>query len=207
MFNRLRLFVKNTNKKVLYNKQKFSTTTVDTMTVEKYPLGMQLMHWTMGGAMLGCVAFVQLAKNSKDKKFKGDMMFYHKSCGTLAFGLLFPRLLLRVTSKIPAPIADVQWQQIGAKLGHYLMLSFAIVLPSTGVAMGYFGGKGLPFFYTTLPGADEANRRGDIAKNAFKIHGYAGLALEYMLFFHVGAAGFHLLKGHPILARIVPGLK
>lgn len=184
------------------------STTVPNMAgpVEKYSLPMQLMHWTMGGAMLGCVAFVQAAKNTKGK-MKGDMMFYHKSCGTLAFGLLFPRLLFRLTSKIPAPASDVQWQQWAAKLGHLGMLSAAIILPTTGVAMGYFGGKGLPFFYTTIPGAPEESRDGNIAKNAFKIHGYAGLALEYMLFFHVGAAGFHLLKGHPILARIVPGLK
>lgn len=37
------------------------------------------------------------------------------------------------------------------------------VMPATGIAMGYYGGKGLPFFTTTIAGAKETN--GTIAKN------------------------------------------
>jgi len=37
-----------------------------------------------------------------------------------------------------------------------------ILLPVTGIAMGYFGGKGLPFFGYTIPGKKEPN--GWIAK-------------------------------------------
>ena len=46
-----------------------------------------------------------------------------------------------------------------------------IALPSTGVAMGYFGGKGLPFFGTHIPGKPvKEEGDGAIAKNAFKAH-------------------------------------
>jgi hypothetical protein len=40
------------------------------------------------------------------------------------------------------------------------------VMPATGIAMGYFGGKGLPFFVTTLPGAANSKADGAIAKQA-----------------------------------------
>ena len=36
------------------------------------------------------------------------------------------------------------------------------VLPITGIMMGYAGGKGLPFFFTTIPGADKENKNGKL---------------------------------------------
>ena len=65
--------------------------TVSAAAPASYSTGVQLMHWTMGGAVLGCVAFVLLAQNTKVKEAKGRYMFLHKSCGLLAAGLLFPR--------------------------------------------------------------------------------------------------------------------
>jgi cytochrome b561 len=46
---------------------------------------------------------------------------------------------------------------------HYALYGFMIVMPASGIAMGYYGGKGLPFFTTTIAGAKEVN--GEIAKN------------------------------------------
>ena len=46
---------------------------------------------------------------------------------------------------------------------------FIVALPTSGIAMGYFGGKGLPFFeFGTIPGAATPN--GAVAGQAFKIH-------------------------------------
>ena len=49
--------------------------------------------------------------------------------------------------------------------------------------MGYFGGKGIPFFGYHIPGASEPCPV--IAKNAFWSHGWVGLALEYLIPVHV----------------------
>lgn len=46
--------------------------------------------------------------------------------------------------------------------GHYALYAFMTIMPASGIAMGYYGGKGLPFFYTTIPGAEKTN--GAIAK-------------------------------------------
>jgi hypothetical protein len=43
--------------------------------------------------------------------------------------------------------------------------------------MGYFGGRGLPFFFTTIPGAEKANKT--IAGNAYNFHKTAGGIYEY----------------------------
>jgi cytochrome b561 len=43
-----------------------------------------------------------------------------------------------------------------------------IIMPASGIAMGYYGGKGLPFFGTTIPGVVKTDenkmRTGEIAK-------------------------------------------
>lgn len=69
--------------------------------------------------------------------------------------------------------------------------------------MGYFGGKGIPFFGYTIPGAAEPTPA--VAKNAFWSHGWVGFGLEYLIPVHVGAVGYHaLIKQQAILARMNP---
>jgi 1,2-dihydroxy-3-keto-5-methylthiopentene dioxygenase len=55
-----------------------------------------------------------------------------------------------------------------ANLGHLGLYAFMTIMPATGIAMGYFGGNGLPFFFTTVPGIvktdDNKQSSGAIAK-------------------------------------------
>jgi cytochrome b561 len=71
--------------------------------------------------------------------------------------------------------------------------------------MGYYGGKGLPFFYKTFPGAEKPI--GSIAKNAFTIHKNLGVYGKYLVPAHVGAAGLHVARGQPIFRRVNPFAK
>jgi cytochrome b561 len=171
---------------------------------EVYPLGVQVMHWTMGGTVLASLLCVQGAIQTKDKKLKGDLMFYHKSFGLLSFGLLFPRLVMRGISKIPGHLpGSATWEKILNNISHTLLYAFLIGMPTTGVVMGYYSGKGLPFFWQTLSGAEKAD--GEIAKQAFKIHKNVGTYMQYLIPFHIGAVGYHgIVKGTNILPRIVP---
>jgi cytochrome b561 len=47
-----------------------------------------------------------------------------------------------------------------------------VIMPASGIAMGYYGGKGLPFFGTTIPGVVKTDenkmRTGEIAKQVGK---------------------------------------
>jgi cytochrome b561 len=119
-------------------------------------------------------------------------------------------------------LANNAVERWAGNLTHATMYAFMFVLPGSGIAMGYFGGKGkdkrlsnvygpplpfevatfsgLPFFGTVIPGAATPN--GKIAGSAFKVHKNAGLAFEYFTALHVGAVGFHMMMGQPILARM-----
>mmetsp|Transcript_1207 Transcript_1207/g.1222 ORF Transcript_1207/g.1222 Transcript_1207/m.1222 type:complete len:213 (+) Transcript_1207:33-671(+) len=179
-----------------------TSTTTNSSLPEAYSTSMQLTHWLLGGAIIGCVGCVQGAIYTKDKKLKGDLMFYHKSFGLLSFGLLFPRIAARVVSKIPEHVPGASWEVIASKISHGLLYVFMIVMPVSGVVMGYYSGKGLPFFWQTIPGA--AKPDGDTAKQAFKIHKNVGTYLQYIIPIHVGAVGFHFIaQGKNILPRML----
>jgi cytochrome b561 len=145
-----------------------------------YTTAVQAMHWAMGVSVLGTFAFVNMAQQTTDKKKKMDYMFIHKSFGTAAAMLLVPRLGIRLASSHPGHLTSVAWEKFAAAASHTAMYGFLIAMPATGVAMGYFGGKGLPFFFTTLPGASGDSKDGKLAGKAFKLHKQLGQPMEYV---------------------------
>ena len=153
---------------------------------------------------MACFAFEQLAQNTKDKEKKGTYMFYHKSFGLLTLGLLAPRIMARLAAsgKIPPPFPVPTWQEIASKISHATLYGMMIFMPVSGVAMGYFGGKGLPFFVTTLPGAEKP--KGNVAKGAYQWHKRVGYWFQYAVVpIHIGAVAFHALKGQNVLRRMI----
>ena len=140
-------------------------------------------------------------------------MFTHKSLGLLTGMLVAPRTAHRLLCRSEYNVAELagnsSLENMVGKAAHYAMYGFMAVMPGTGIAMGYFGGKGLPFFITTLPGAEapteEAKKaNGTIAKQAFSIHKQVGTYGKYLVPAHVGAALGHQLRGQAIFARINP---
>ena len=46
---------------------------------------------------------------------------------------------------------------IASQASHLALYGFMTIMPATGIAMGMYGGKGLPFFWTTIPGFEQKN--------------------------------------------------
>lgn len=148
---------------------------------------------------IGCVLQAQQAP----KEEKGKWMFRHKSLGLLTGIILGPRLVVKLMSKSPVPLAGSSvvegWL---AKANHFALYGFTTTMASTGIAMGLTGGNGLPFFYTTIPALPEKNK--EVAGLAFKIHKQVGYYGKFLVPLHVGAAGYHVARGHSILQRVNP---
>ena len=126
------------------------------------------------------------------------------SCGLLMLAALMPRLLIRATTRMPAPLAGNSLEQIAGKVSHFAWYAVMITMPTTGFLMGYFNGRGLPFFFTTIPSNFAGGEKnGALAGQAFNIHQTTGQFFEYVLLpAHIGGAAFHMIKGQPILARM-----
>jgi cytochrome b561 len=172
-------------------------------TEEKYAQSLSIMHWLIAGGFVGCVFTVNAKNYTDDKAMKGKLMNIHKSFGVLMMGLAVPRLALRLSTKIPAKLPGMQWEHIVGSASHIALYGAIIFMPLSGVAMGYFGGKGLPFFGLHIPG--KAEPIGAIAKTAYVNHKRVGQVLEYALLpAHIAGAGFHAVRGQKIFARINP---
>jgi 1,2-dihydroxy-3-keto-5-methylthiopentene dioxygenase len=178
-----------------------------------YSLAASWFHWAVAVPMIGCVGTVLKAQQAP-KEEKGIWMFRHKSLGLLTGMIVAPRVAYRVASsagyKVMGLPGSAVWEQQAAGLGHYALYGFMTVMPTTGILMGYYGGKGLPFFTRTLPGAappasdDEKKRNGSIAKRSFQLHKQLGVYGKYLIPVHAGAAVMHYARGQAIFRRINP---
>jgi len=172
-------------------------------TLDSYSSGLRWSHWLAGGGMLATVGFVKQAQWTDDKELKGKYMLWHKSTALVTIGLLVPRLFYRMTSAVPGPLPGSAVEHMLAKLSHWAFYAGMMFLPASGVAMGYYGGKGLPFYgWYTIPGAETPNKY--IAGTSFKYHKLVGQAFEYLIPLHIGAVALHTIRGHGILSRINP---
>lgn len=167
---------------------------------ERYPAAMRAMHWGMAAGILGCFATVKSAQYSTGER-KGQLMRIHKSFGLLMMGAIVPRVLIRLASRVPAHVPRPKLEVLAGNVSHFLMYGLMIFMPVTGIAMGYYGGKGLPFFGLHINGIDKPDP--SIAKPAFKAHKLAGQAFEVLVPIHIGAVGFHAVaRSQNLLKRI-----
>mmetsp|Transcript_7906 Transcript_7906/g.9857 ORF Transcript_7906/g.9857 Transcript_7906/m.9857 type:complete len:188 (+) Transcript_7906:113-676(+) len=166
-------------------------------------------HWMVAAPLIGSVGSVlkaqDIPKEEKDEKMK--WMWRHKSLGVLTGLVVAPRLGYRLFNMgkyqiehLPGhgPIMNMLGQA-----SHIALYGFMTIMPATGIAMGMYGGKGLPFFWTTIPGFE--NKNGKLAGQNFKIHKLVGTYGKFLIPVHVGAAFGHYFTGAPkIFARINP---
>ena len=170
---------------------------------ESYSGFVKANHFLGAVGTLTCFATVQASQ----RKWwpASEAMMLHKSVGLCLAGLILVRVPIRLKSTVPPAVAGNVLEQTAAKLSHLALYAFSIVMPVTGVAMGIFGGKGIPFCgLGTVPGLDpKQSGKGWVAGKAFKLHKQAGRYFEYFVPIHIGAVGFHYFaKGQNILKRI-----
>lgn len=191
--------------------------TTNTEAVETYSKPLRYTHWIQAFAFCGIVTsgFIAARIDASNKATpvdqmvkKKELMHIHKSVGLAMFGLILPRLWFRLKSRIPPSLGSNKLETFAGHAGHAALYAAIIGMPTTGVAMGYFSGFGVPFFKWHLPGAPKHKADTEFYKKmrglSFKVHHYAGVALEFLIPLHIGAAGLHVLKGQKIFARMNP---
>jgi len=120
-------------------------------------------HWAVAVPLISSIACVLKAQDTpkEQKKEKGDWMWRHKSLGVLTGMIVLPRVGYRLFSKAKFNLQDLPGSgtvtPVLGKIGHLGLYGFMTIMPITGIAMGMFGGKGVPFFWTTIPGFEQKN--------------------------------------------------
>ena len=167
---------------------------------EKYPGSLAAAHWVMAGGFLGCIGTVLAA--AADAEGRSDERAAHVRAqvhGHAHGGARAPARRAAPDERDPGAVPGPAWERADyANVSHLALYAGMFALPMSGVAMGYFGGKGLPFFWTTIPGAQGDAKRGKWAGQAFKIHKTVGTYWKYLPLVHFAAVGVHRTKGQNI---------
>ncbi len=179
---------------------------------EVYAKPLRVLHWAYAGGFLAVMGSVLAAQQTTGDTFlgtkgqtKAKLMNMHKSVAVLLAGAVVPRIGLRLLSKTPKPLPGSFAEHAVANASHTAFYGFMLFMPASGIAMGYYGGKGVPFFNYTIPGKpDRTKEDGAFAGQSFKWHKWAGSWLWYLVPLHVAGAGQHVMRGHNIVARMNP---
>lgn len=153
------------------------------------------------------IIHITLTTTFKQNKYTPHIDTKDKSLGLLTGIIVAPRLGYRIINaaqfkSVGHPVGTGPIEGKLADASHAALYAFMTIMPISGIAMGYFGGKGLPFFYTTIPGATSPN--GSIAKQSFSIHKTLGTYGKFLIPLHIGGAVKHSVTGASIWSRVNP---
>jgi len=181
-----------------------------------YSLGQKTMHWIQAFGFCGITTTGYIAsgidpkKATEDqKKLKGNLMHYHKSFALLMFAAIFPRIYFRLKRAVPAHLPATSIEILAGSLMHYSLYGMIIIMPVTGICMGWYSGFGVPFFKWHLPGAPKEKTLTEDYKQkrvwVRNTHKQFVKVLEYLIPIHIGAVGFaYVARGQNLLRRMNP---
>lgn len=185
-----------------------STYLGDSAGVTAYSSLASWYHWGMAAGIMTVIGTVKISQNSTAEQrkrwgvTKGGLMNLHKSVAVLMAVAIVPRLAIRLTS-IPPPLpVGPAIEHAAAHASHLSLYFFMVVMPASGIAMGYYSGKGVPFFGATIfkPRSDD-KKDGAKAKKYYGLHKRMGKLLTMLVPLHIGATGVHLLKDQNLFLR------
>ena len=111
------------------------------------------LHWLIGVALLGQIAFGFLLDEIAPRGTPGrsGTINLHKSIGLVLLALIVVRLLWRLRHRPPGwPASMSAWQQHAAVLGHRAMYACMLAMPLAGYMASNFSKHGVRFFGVRL---------------------------------------------------------
>ncbi len=162
------------------------------------------MHWLIALCIFVAATLGWIAHESAMSPGKLQLFLWHKSVGITVLGLMFLRLVWRVTHAAPQDPSGMTAQELKlANLGHWVLYAFAILLPLSGWILNsaanypfrWFGLFEIPM----LMGPDK-----DIQTAATRAHWTLFCILAALVAGHVVMAFKHHLAGIPLLSRMLP---
>lgn len=123
------------------------------MAALRYGRVSMLLHWLIGFALLGQIAFGLLLDEiaPRGTPARAGVINLHKSFGIVLGCLILARLAWRLLHWPPAwPESMPAWQRRAAQIGHRALYACMIVMPLSGTIASNFSKHGIKLFGTML---------------------------------------------------------
>ncbi len=177
-------------------------------TEKNYGLLSITFHWLMFFLIVSVYACIELRElYPKGSDPRNALKMWHFMLGLSVFVLVWLRLVARSLQLKPESLANMKdWQNLLAKVMHYLLYIFMVSMPLMGWLILSAEGKTIPFYGLTLPALVAENH--ELAEWVEEIHELVGTVGYVLIAIHTVAALFHhyILKDSA-LRRILPGNK
>lgn len=152
----------------------------------------KLLHWIIAVIIIGLLWLGWYMTSLPDAPGNERLYFIHKSFGILVGVLVLIRLTwCHFRAPTPFPATLPKWQMVLAKISHFLLYVFMIVMPLSGYLGSSFGTHGTPFFGLDLHSFFQPNKQ--ISEFLFKIHYVTAWGLAILVGLHILAAFYHLI--------------
>jgi len=172
-------------------------------TNKEYGLIARGFHWGSALIVLAMLSLGLYMAGLDVSPFKFQLYFWHKSFGLLILGLVFLRLVWRLTNDPPEPLkSHEKWEKNLSRLIHGLLYFGLVLMPLSGWFMSSAGDFPVSFFgLFEMP--DIVPKNETLFKILLQIHTLAAYALIGGLVLHLsGAAKHHLIDKDKTLTRM-----
>ncbi len=171
--------------------------------MEKYTLGMRIMHWVMTVLILTLLAVgLYMTSLPNDYPGKFDIYAMHKSFGIIALALVLLRLILRMSNVVPA--LPIQINARDTKLHNSTVLLLYVgmlIVPIAGYVMSVASGRQVSVFGWPVPSLLQADP--GLATLAHTIHVNGWYILLAVIVLHLaGNTKHYLVEKVNLLSRM-----
>lgn len=115
--------------------------------VSRWAPVVQLLHW-LGVLLIAATAVIGLLMVDMERGSDLRKLCYglHKSLGVSVLALALLRIVVRLATRAPSPVAGPAWQLRAAQATHVLMYTLLLALPLSGWLLNSVAGQPLPWF-------------------------------------------------------------
>jgi cytochrome b561 len=163
-------------------------------TKTKYSGLAMTLHWLVGIAVIVTWRIAEAAEHAPTREAKGEIMGNHFALGVVIFTLMAVRLVWRLMSPPPPPVAGHKgWERTLAKGTHLAMYTLMLVMPIAGwFAMSLFD-SGISVWGIVEVPKLPVTPNPAMAEQIFETHALAGTTLLVLIAVHILATLKHTL--------------
>ncbi|WP_419908465.1 cytochrome b [Hoeflea sp.] len=171
-----------------------------------YDFVSRLNHWIVAAAIIGMLAFGTYIEDFVPSgPGQGALLQIHKAIGVLVLAYGLWRIGWRLARGFPDAVAPMPaWQDLIARVTHWVLIACIILMPVSGMMTSLFGGHDIDMFgLFVIPGFSKNALLSDLAGD---MHDTIANVLIVFIILHVaGALKHHVLDRDATLVRMISG--
>lgn len=158
--------------------------------ISRYSAVSVILHWLMLVLIIGVYAAIELHEfYPRGSDPREALKAWHFMLGLSVFALVWLRIVVRLATPSPVPLAEPAWRSLAAKVVHLALYVLMIGMPLAGWVTLSAEGEAIPFWGLNLPAIAPVDRA--LAHNVEELHELGATLGYWLIGLHAAASLFH----------------